>query len=615
MKILSSRNRLILIVLSVALPIVWLSFAISEAYFMRETARQNQQTLKLVSSGLRGALLRYEPIPTLIAEKKDIISLLSNDVRRVPEGAINAELKQIATDVGASDIYVINASGDTIVANNYDGDFSFVGKNFSYRPYFTDAMKGERASFFALGTTSRKRGFYFSAPVKASGRIIGVVTLKITLEGIEQNWKGTTTEIIATDTHGVVFMSSRDGWLFKSISPLSEEAISEITASKQYPLDQLETLDTVTSVSSVPDTSIITIADDSRDGPSRVSYLAAENLMHEAGLKLRVLTPRAEATARAYTVLAFTLLAILFVLSIAAMIYWRRAQLVKNMALQRIAQEQLEQRVQERTNDLNEANKKLKSEVRERTQAEAQLRVTQNELIQAGKLAALGQMSAALSHELNQPLAAVKSYADNAKAYLKRNNIEQAQENIGHIAQMADRMATLGNHLRNFARKPKKVVDVVDLGTVMTAVEQIMSPRLRESSARLNIDPMSGEILVKGGLIRLQQVLVNLVNNALDAMVAEKNPVVEISLLATRETVHIRVRDHGEGIGQEDMTAIFDPFFTTKGVNEGLGLGLSISYNIVQDFGGRLMAENHEESGAVFTVQLERVMEERRAAE
>lgn len=611
----SARTKFILIIVSIALPLLWLSFVISEGYFLRETAKNNQQTLRLVVSGLRGSLLRYEPIPSLIAEKKDIVSLLSNDLRRPLPQSLNQELKQIAKDVGASDIYVMDEKGHTVIANNYDQEASFIGKNFAYRPYFTDAMAGERASFFALGTTSLKRGFYFSAPVKASGRVVGVVALKITLEGIEKNWKGTTSEIVATDKYGVVFMSSREDWLFKSLAPLSEDALLEITESKQYPLDELGALNAEITDSTLDGISRVTITEEEAGLQTSVTYVGAENLMQEAGWNLRVLTPQAEATTRAYTVAAFTLLAILFAASLTAMIFWRRAQLVKNMNLQRIAQEQLELRVSERTNDLNEANKKLKSEVSERTQAEEQLRVTQNELVQAGKLAALGQMSAALSHELNQPLAAVKSYADNAKAYLKRNNLAQAEENIGHIAQMADRMAELGAHLRNFARKPKKVVDVVDLETVLTAVDQIMSARIRETSAVLNIAKPDQQVFVKGGLVRLQQVLVNLVNNALDSMAGTQSPVVDVSMEIEENKIQIKVRDYGSGIKEEDMNAIFDPFFTTKGVNEGLGLGLSISYNIIQDFGGSLTAENHKEGGAVFSLQLVRVIEERRAAE
>ena len=615
MKNISFRNRMILILLGLSLPLLWLSFALAESYFLRETARQNQQTLRLVISGLKGALLRYQPIPALLAEKQNIVSLLSNDLRRVPVKTINEELKRISNDVGASDIYVIDAEGNTIAANNYDKKLSFIGKNFAYRPYFTQAMKGESASFFALGTTSLKRGYYFSAPIKLDGRILGVVTLKITLEGIEQNWKGNTTEIIATDRHGVIFMSSREDWLFKSFAPLSHEAISEITNSKQYPIDKLGTLNAIVESSVISQADLVNVPAPPDKQQSGNAYFAVSNLMEEAGWRLHVLSPRADASAQAYTVLALSTLAVLFIASIAAMIFWRRAQLVKNMQLQRIAQEQLEHRVQERTNDLNEANKKLKLEVHERTQAETQLRKTQNELVQAGKLAALGQMSAALSHELNQPLAAVKSYADNAKAFLKRNNLERAEENIGHIAQMADRMAELGTHLRNFARKPKQAIDIVDLDTVITAVNQIMSARLKETGASLQIKKPSEQLLVKGGLVRLQQVLVNLVNNALDAMQDSSDAVIDIHISADDEHVEVEVRDYGQGIRQDDINAIFDPFFTTKGVNEGLGLGLSISYNIVQDFGGSLSARNHADGGAEFTLQLQRAQAAQRAAE
>ena len=333
-------------------------------------------------------------------------------------------------------------------------------------------------------------------------------------------------------------------------------------------------------------------------------FIVSEALMEDAGWRLHVLTPKAIATGRTLTTMVFVLLLILLALLAGGLVLQRRARLMRSIELQKLTQDELENRVALRTHDLNEANHNLKREVEERTQAEKRLRSTQQELIQAGKLAALGQMSAALSHELNQPLAAVKSYADNARTYLQRDKTDKASENIKRISEMADRMAELGNHLKNFARRPKQKVDGARLLDAIEVATRILGGRLRNAGVELVVEPFDPGLTVKAGLVRLQQVLINLISNALDAMEKHPGNAVHVDVEVLDDKVNINVRDYGPGIDDEIIRQVFDPFFTTKDVNKGLGLGLSISYNIVQDFGGSLTAANHPEGGAVFTVSL-----------
>ncbi len=578
----------------------WICFDIAERYFLRQLASQNDGTLRLVSSGLDGALLRYDPIPTLIADKRVVQQLLAEPSNEALKAAVNPELKRIAADVGASDIYVMNNSGLTVAASNFDLERSFIGRNFSFRPYFTEAYSGRPARYFALGTTSLKRGYYFSAPVRGADRVTGVVAVKIEVGPFEENWKGNASEVIVSDDHGVIFMASRSDWLFKSLTPLTDLALGQIETSRRYPIDRLEELDMQVEFSGI-DGSVIRKINEA--GAGQV-FLSNPRQMPEAGWTLHVLTPATAATGWAVTVTAVVLLAVLLTALLAGIVLQRRRRMMRDIERQRRNREELELRVEERTQDLHGANRRLREEVRERTNAEEQLRSAQRELVQAGKLAALGQMSAALSHELNQPLAAIKSYAENARAYLKLSKTDQAGDNIGRISEMADRMAELGTHLRNFARKPKQKVDVVDLGEVFLAVSNIMSARLKESGARLDIRPLEKPTMVMGGSVRLQQVIINLINNALDAMAGLPDQSVEIYAGVEQGNVIIAVRDHGPGIDQADIDQIFDPFFTTKDVNEGLGLGLSISFNIIQDFGGRVNAANHPDGGAVFTITL-----------
>ena len=277
---------------------------------------------------------------------------------------------------------------------------------------------------------------------------------------------------------------------------------------------------------------------------------------------------------------------------------------VEKLAAQHAAQELLERRVIERTAELNEANTQLVAEVEERKTAEEQLRKTQTELIQAGKLAALGQMSAALSHELNQPLAAVKAYAENAVTFLQRGRPEDAEGNVRHISSLADRMSSIAKHLRNFARRPQEEAKPVSLLTIVDDALALMQPRISETNAVIEFDRPQEDIIVVGGQVRLQHVVVNLISNALDAMLDVETPNIEMQISVSNKRAELTVRDNGSGLSDDVLKLLFDPFFTTKDPGKGLGLGLSISYNIVRDFGGKLSASNHEEGGAEFTVSL-----------
>lgn len=262
---------------------------------------------------------------------------------------------------------------------------------------------------------------------------------------------------------------------------------------------------------------------------------------------------------------------------------------------------------------MNRTNEQLLEEVSERKAAENRLRRTQAELVQAGKLAALGQMSAALSHEFNQPLAAVKSYADNAVKLLDIGRTDETRENVTRISEMADRMASISKHLRNFARRPGEKTRPVVLTQIINDSRALVQPRLKSANASLEFAIPDKDIQVLGGHIRLQQVIVNLFTNALDAMKDQAHPVIDMTLEDQETHCTLTVRDHGPGVLEGEFEKIFDPFYTTKQPGEGMGLGLSISYNIIKDFGGDLRVTNHPDGGAVFELTLRKVTEDQPA--
>ena len=562
-----------------------------------QLAQRSEGTLRLAVSALRGHMRRYEALPPLIADDDDIKELLRepSEARR---NEIDRYLKATNAELESSDIYVMLPDGNTIAASNYDGPASFVGENFSYRPYFTEAIEGRTGRFFALGTTSLKRGYYFSAPVRDGGRITGVVVIKVDIEPIEASWAGSDYEFVVTDPEGIIFMTGRDDWLYSSLLPLTDERMARTQSSRRYANAILRELPVVAANAGGRD--LLTI----REPAGRTEYLALDEPMAEAGWTVRVLADTAPAYAEANSRIVGLLLLLSLAVLAATIVLQRRARLAERIRLQRQAQEELEHRVAERTADLAQVNNQLATEVAERRETEAELRKTQADLVQAGKLAALGQMSAALSHEFNQPLAALRSYAENGGTLIERGRIGDARENFTRISGLVERMSTIARHLRNFARKPNEVLGPVALAEVVDDTLQIIGWRLKAADATLITD--LPPLHVRAGAVRLQQVLVNILSNAADAVEGLADRRIELSAAAEDEQVVIRIRDHGPGIAPAVAARIFDPFFSTKGVGKGLGLGLSISYNIVKDFGGTLEAMNHADGGAEFVVTLAR---------
>jgi len=576
-----------------------------ERYFEKQAGLDGKDTLQLTVAGLKGALQRYEPLPSLLAERPEIVELLRapTDPKLLKE--VNEDLRLAAFRLKASDVYVMDVSGLTLAASNYKKERSFVGRSFAYRPYFTQALEGGTGRFFALGTTSGERGYFFAAPVEENERVIGVVAVKFTVDGFEEAWRNADHQIVVSDLKGVVFMASRADWHFRTLRPLTRTVEAEIRANRQYPPDEFQLLENAIEPLD-DDFSLITIEEDG----TRTRYISTSILISDAGWNVKILVPTTRARTQTIAALLILVLGVMLIGLAVAFYVQRRARLLERLEAQQLAQEELETRVAERTADLNRSNAQLLEEISERKAAETRLRKTQTELVQAGKLAALGQMSAALSHEFNQPLAAVKSYADNAVKLLEIGRTGETRENIGRISEMADRMASISKHLRNFARRPMEKVRPVPLVQIVNDAIALLQPRLRTTQARLDFTSPGHDIWVMGGHIRLQQVIVNLITNALDAMKDRPDGVVEVTIEERDSRCLLSVRDHGPGVPQEGLTKVFDPFFTTKQPGEGMGLGLSISFNIVKDFDGHLRVRNHAGGGAVFEVDLEKAAAE-----
>jgi len=557
-----------------------LSFPALERHYMHELAEREKVPLSLAVEGLRATLERYAPLPALIAERPQLTALLNDPDNRALRAAVNEDLRQTASTVKASDVYLMDIAGLTVAAASYRETGSFLGRNFSYQNYFTQALNGDLSSFSVFGTTSGERGYFYAAPVEDGERIVGVLAIKFNIGAFESIWRGASGEIMVWDRNDFVFMSSRPDWHFRAIRPLSDATRRVIAQNLQYPIDRIDLLP-ITATPLGENVQQVYI-----ESGARESFVLTSRRLPDLDWTMASLTPRLPATLSALNTLVIAGLVAVIVLAALLALLLRQARQAEAWAKEQDAKRALEAAVNERTRDLQAAL--------------ADLRQTQTDLIQAGKLSGLGQMSAALSHEFNQPLAAVKSYAENATAFLERGRPDEAQDNIARISRMADRMATISAHLRNFARRPQLATGPVLLNAVIQDALAVIEMRLTSEGGRVIYTPPDIEIWVTGGHVRLQQVIVNLINNALDAMEGHRTR--DVTLCVTGTT--LSVRDTGPGISPNTLPQLFDPFFTTKAPGKGLGLGLSISYNIVSDFGGTLSAENHPDGGAVFSVTL-----------
>nr|WP_081647221.1 sensor histidine kinase [Rhizobium grahamii] len=566
---------------------------------MNDASLQAGSALRLAVSALAGHLSRYEPLPELIADHDNIKQLVNDPGNEALRSRANTYLKEINALLESSDIYVMRMNGDTIAASNYDGPTSFVGENFSYRPYFQDAARGGQARFYALGTTSLKRGYYFASPIQVNRTVRGVIVFKVDIDSIEASWKGGEYKILVSDPEGIIFMTGSPEWLYSSVLPLTEERLRRTQASRRYAEAALRPLPI--SEQYANGHRLLTVA----DGAAPREYLTLSHYMKDADWTVSVLMDTSSVHSQARTMLIAVLLSIGLLGLVVAIVLQRRARAQERMRMQIDARNELEERVEERTAALARVNERIEEEIAERRLTEQKLRQTQADLIQAGKLAGLGQMSAALSHELNQPLAAAKTYVDSAAMLIERDRVDEARDNLSRISGLIDRMASISRHLRNFARKPNEKVGPVSLATAITDTLEIVSARLKVADATLVIDLGEPSAAVQAGSVRLQQVLVNIITNAADAVEGLDDRRIHVVAARDGAKMIITVRDHGAGVPPSIAQRIFDPFFSTKGVGRGLGLGLSISYNIIKDFGGSLSVGNAEDGGAEFRIVLD----------
>ena len=539
-----------------------------------------REAIALQTETLSGVLEKYRLLPPLLSRREDIVALFEGPRTPANLAAAREVAFEIAGFSGAKDVALADATGRIFASARGIFDNSRLNE----KALLAAAEQG-RLGRESMSSDETERAYVFASSVRRDHALIGVIAVYVRIDQIEQTWSLSANPIAVTDAAGTVFISNRPQWRLRRLYGSAADGAVVIDGE--------------------PGADTVRIADG-----AGASYVAARRELPLMGWTLHVLADRAPIVAASRTASLVAVLVALLVGSLAFYLVKRREALALRQARAEAVAHRLEHLVGERTADLTEANTALAREVKERTEAEEQLRKTQNELVQAAKLAALGQMSATLSHEYNQPLAAIRTYADNAAEFLKRGRTEAAADAMARITGLVERMSELSRTLLSFARKPGTEITNVALAPAIEEALMLAGPRARKAGVVIRREGIAPELAVRGGHLRLTQVVVNLVNNALDALAgvgsqgAVERPEIVISARRIRGRIALTVEDNGPGVPPEMRDQVFEPFYSTKGVGEGLGIGLSIVYNIVREFGGAVRVAGRPGGGARFTVLL-----------
>ena len=567
--------------------------------------------LDLYTASLEREIGKYAFLPGTLGLERDVLALLGQADDGKLAHQVNAYLEQLNDRAGTLSIYVINTAGTVVAASNWRRADSFIGEDLSFRPYFREAMAGGSGRFFGIGTTRGQPGYYLASTLSDESRTLGVAVIKVSLEQLEKSWSTVEAPAMVTDENGVVILGSVADWKFTTLRPLDEATRSAFDQTQQYNRRALKPLGMTEIAEFEHGARLVSIA---RDGPEIVAvypvtgrFLAQSRPLPGAPWTLTVLShlEQVDEIAQSRAMVAVVGAAFLFMLGL--MLDQRRRRLKDRLAAREALQkahDELERKVDERTADLSAANQLLQDEVAERIRAERTLRAAQDELVQAGKLAVIGQLSTGIAHELNQPLAALRTLSGNGVRFLERDDVATTRANLERIAQLVDRMGLITSQLRTFARKSSGQLQPVALCHALDNALALLEPRLRQADAEIVRHCPLPEPWARCDANRLEQVLVNLIGNALDAMDGQPAPRIELDCTGSDGQARLSVRDHGPGLAEEALAHLFEAFFTTKAAGVGLGLGLTISAGIVRDFGGTLSGANHPDGGAVFTLQI-----------
>jgi len=546
---------------------------------METDARRASEQLGLYANALHTLIERYRALPAVLALDPELIAALRGPVTEPVQDALNRKLERINGAANSSTLELLDRTGLAIAASNWRLPTTYVGSNYGFRPYFKQTRSQGSGRFYAVGVTSGVPGYFLSSAVNDEhGRFLGAMVVKLEFPELEREWRQGSDILLVSDARGITFIANQDGLRYRELQPLSGADRAELAETRQYDKQPLVPLQHQ-ALTRFTDTSHLTRV----QGPDGTAEYLWERLPLEAeGWTLHLL--RKPQVAEDGRNAALAAAAIWLSLVFAALFVSQRLRLAR---LRQRSREELKRLVEERTRELHTA---------------------QEGLVQSAKLAALGQMSAALAHEINQPLTTQRMQLETLRLLLDHGRHDEARQALEPLEQMLTRMAALTSHLKTFARNsPGGLRERLDLATVVDQALHLLDTRIRAEGVEVALY-LARPAWVRGDAIRLEQVLINLLRNAIDAMTDKRYKRLEIRIETDDAQWRLSVLDSGGGILDCDLDRVFDPFFTTKPVGEGLGLGLAISYGIVIDAGGRLQVENLP-GGARFSLTLPRDLE------
>ncbi|WP_295465928.1 ATP-binding protein [uncultured Pseudomonas sp.] len=547
----------------------------AEQATLAEASLLGQEQLRLHASGLQTLIDRFRALPAVLAQDPELIAVLTNPPTAAATERLNLKLERLNTAAQSSTLELLDRTGLAIGASNWRLPTSYVGHNYGFRPYFRETLAGGSGRFYAVGVTTGIPGYFLShAVLDAQGRFLGAVVVKLEFPAIEARWGEHPEVLLVSDARGVVFAANRPAWRYRLLRELTPADRAELATTRQYDRRTLQPLPYRQELVLGEQRQVAHI----QAPEGSADYLWDSLPLPSEGWTLHLLRPTRDLQGGGPGA-ALAAVCIWLLLVCAGLLWAQRRRLQRLRQRSRL---ELEQLVEART---------------------AELRTAQDGLVQAAKLAALGQMSAALVHELNQPLTAQRMHLASLRLLLDHGRLDEARAALERLDGLLTRMSGLTGHLKTYARKtPAGLRERVDLALVVDQALELLEARRSEVNAELVLElPRPAWLL--GDPIRLEQVLVNLLRNALDAVAERPAPRVTVSLERDGDSWQLEVADNGGGIAEEHLGQVFDPFFTTKPVGEGLGLGLAVSSAIVQAQGGTLTVANGVE-GAVFRLRL-----------
>ena len=530
--------------------------------FTETTRNRAELRLALYSGNLLSELRQNAIVPQLLARDPTLIGALnSGDYSQSTQRLIS-----FVEEIGAASLVLHDSDGRTVAAT----DRKRLGQSSRSAAHFVNALRGQGTIFTAEPREAGGFVFTYSRRVQSAGQVLGVISVEVDLQKFERAWAGISDALIVTDSEGAIILATEPRWRGRT----EDEALA-----REDPQSAIERAIRATSDwTALPSDAYM----------KGEAVMRLENRIAFRGWRMVSFTTFNSVRERVNGVLALEIMGFAILLALAFYFLSRRTAF--RMAL-----------FQRESAELRALNLRLQREIAERERVQETLAVAEQTLEQSSKLAALGEMSAAVSHELNQPLAAMKTYLAGARLLLNRNRPDEALSAFGRIDGLIERMSAITRQLKSYARKGAAELSPVDMGLALASSLSMMEPQLRQRQVEITLIIPDEPVLVMGDRMRIEQVLVNLLRNALDATKLERNPQVDI-ILAAGDIATLTVRDNGPGI--EDKDQLFEPFYTTKQAGDGVGLGLAISSGIVNDLGGRLTARNGQAGGAVFEMQL-----------